>query len=361
MDAWESVCCGVVKTHEQGEIMKISKTLVLAATAGAALLAAPSTFAAAIIDNGTVQLGVDDYGQLNPESIMGDPSPYDGTTIVGLRYLPTGNESTSHGCLCEGWGVGIGETGAYGSANNDYGVSNLTAVSFVSDATSATSVVELTSGELRITHTFTPAAETPDLYRVTVTIENISGADIADLRYTRTFDWDIEPDTYNEYVTQAGVATTPSVLLAVDNGFVDSNPFASRSEIVTGGTGDFTDLGPADHGSNFDFGFGALGAGESFTFDIFYGAADTEAAALAALGSVAAELFSLGQCASDPEGLGGVNGEDYTCNTFMFGFAGVGGEVIVPTPEIPVPAALPMFLTGIAGAAWLRRRKQAAA
>ena len=319
--------------------------------------AASSANASAIIDNGTIQLGVDDLGQLNIGG--GDPSPVDGTTFVGLRFMPTGNESTSHGCLCEGWGVGIGETGVSGFANNSSGTANLTPISFVSDATSATSVVELTTGELRITHSFAPAAETPNLYRVTVTIENISGAAIADLRYTRTFDWDVEPTTFSELVTHAGVATTPSVLLAVDNGFVSSDPFAGRSELVAGGTGDFEDLGPSDHGSNFDFGFGALAAGESFSFDIFYGGAATEAGALAALGAVMAELFSLGQCDIDGDGTGVATDAGDPCNTFIFGFSGVGGEVIVP--PIPVPAALPLFLTGLAGAAWASRRRKAAA
>lgn len=340
--------------------MPKSSRIVRGVAAGVAAFsvgfAASSANASAIIDNGTIQLGVDDLGQLNPTDILGDPSPVEGETVVGLRFMPTGNESTSHGCLCEGWGVGIGETGVSGFANNAAGTANLTPISFVSDAMTATSVVELTTGELRITHSFAPAAETPNLYRVTVTIENISGADIADLRYTRTFDWDVEPTTFSEFVTHAGVATTPSVLLALDDGFVSSDPFGGRfGPIVAGGTGDFTDLGPADHGSNFDFGFGALLAGESFSFDIFYGAAATEADAFAALGAVAAELFSLGQCNIDAAGTGAVTGAGDPCNTFIFGFAGVGGE-----PIIPVPAALPLFLTGLAGAAWASRRRKAA-
>ena len=315
---------------------------------GAALGLAGAAHAAAIIDNGTIQLGVDDYGQLNVPGTV--PSPVEGTTEVGLRYLPTGNESTSHGCLCEGWGVGIADGSGTpiisGSANNADGVFGLSLVSFTSDATSATSIVDLGTS-LRITHAFAPAAETPDLYRVTVTIENISDVDIADLRYTRTFDWDIEPDTFNEFVTQQGVATTPSVLLAIDNGFVDSDPFGDREEIVPGGTGDFVDLGPEDHGSNFDFGFGALAAGESFTFDIFYGASLTEFGALTALSLVEAELYSLGQPERDPLGLG-LDG----ANTFIFGFAGVGGEVVVPPVRVPEPASLLLLLTALAAFAF---------
>ncbi len=329
------------------------KQLLIAACA--AMFSLPAA-ASAIIDNGTVQLGVDDYGQLNIPG--GDPSPVTGTTAVGLRYLPTGNEATSHGCLCEGWGVGIGETGVNGWANNDFGITNLTAISFTDDGVTAQSVVELTSGELRITHTFAPAAETPDLYRVTVTIENISGADIDDLRYTRAMDWDVEPDTFSEFVTISGTASATAVLLAHDDGFESTNPFASRSPILD--SGDFVDSGPEDHGALFDFGFGALGAGESFTFDIFYGGSATEFGALSALSAVGAEVFSLGQCESDPDGLGLSGAGGQACNTFIFGFAGVGGTP-VPNPVIPVPAALPMFLTALGLGALLRRRKLRAA
>ncbi|SET02591.1 hypothetical protein [Oceanicella actignis] len=350
-----------------------SRSFALGAIASVMFAGAAS--ASAIITNGSVTLGVDDFGQLN---IPGPPSRHDGTASVGLRHAATGLEATSHGCLCEGWGVGIADGGgiriASGRANNNYGVSNLSAVSFMSTASTATSVVELrddsdTTSLLRITHAFGPAAETSDLYRVNVTIENISGAAIADLRYTRTFDWDIEPDTFSEVVTHAGVATTPSVLVAVDNGFVNSDPFAGgRTEQVAGGTGDFVDLGPSDHGSNFDFGFGMLAAGDSFAFDIFYGATRTETAALAALGEVGAELYSLGQPGCDPTGTGTgtgcAYGDDLATATFIFGFAGVGGSIIIPDPTpggvVPLPAAAWLLLTGIgalgAGGA-MRRRK----
>jgi len=331
---------------------------LITSSLAALALTGSAAFASAIIDNGVIQLGVDDLGQLN---IPGPDSPVTHTPFVGLRYLPTGFESTSHGCLCEGWGVGIGETLVSGYANNAVGTANLSPVSFSSTASTAVSSVALTSGELAVTHTFGPAAETPNLYRVTVAITNTSGVDIADLRYTRTFDWDIEPTTFSEYVTHAGVGTTPAVLTAFDNGFVDSNPFGSRAPIGGAGflNGDFVDSGPFDHGSNFDFTFGALAAGETFTFDIFYGGARTEAGALAALGEVGAELYSLGQCSGDAAGTGADG-----CNTFIFGFSGIGGEVIVPDPTpsgVPVPAGGLLILTGLGALAGLRRRKARAA
>lgn len=321
--------------------------LAAAALAGGAASAAS---AAAIISNGTIQLGVDDLGQLNVPG--GTPSPVSGTTAVGLRFVPTGNEATSHGCLCEGWGVGIGGTATGGFANNSRGTGGLTLVSFTSTASTATSVVSAGGGALEVTHAYAPAAETPNLYRVTVTITNTSGADIANLLYRRTFDWDVEPTTFSELVTIGGSAAATAVLAANDNGFCNSNVFSACGQILA--SGDFTDVGPGDIGSNFDFDFGMLADGESFTFEIFYGAALTEAGAIAALAAVGAEVFSLGQCATDGAGTG-ANG----CNTFAFGFKGVGGDPIDPNP-IPVPAALPLFLAGLAGLSAARRRRKTA-
>jgi hypothetical protein len=286
------------------------------------------------------------------------PSPVTGTRAVGLRYLPTGNESTSHGCLCEGWGVGIGETGQSGFANNSAGTGGLTLTSFTSTATTATSIVDM-GGKLSVTHAFAPSAKTANLYEVKVSITNTSGVDISDLRYTRTFDWDIEPTTFSEYVTIQGVATTPTVLKAIDNGFVNSNPFATHLALLAGGTGDFVDLGASDHGANFDFGFGKLAAGKTYDFSIFYGGAGSELGAIAALGAVGAELYSLGQANCANRDLGGACGSG-TANTFVFGFKGVGGKVIVPS-AVPLPGAAIFLLTGLGALGAFGRRKAKAA
>lgn len=299
--------------------------------------------ASAIISDGNIMLGVQDTGALNVPG--GTPSPVTGTPDVGLRFTPTGNEATAHGCLCEGWGVGIGDTGVSGFDGN--GFSNLSVDSFNSTATTATSVTSLTSGELKVTHDFAKAAETDNLYRVSVSIENTSGADISDLRYTRVMDWDIEPTTFNEFSTIQGTAAATNVLFAHDDGFEAADPFAARSEIVAGATGDFVDSGPADHGALFDFGFGALADGDVFSFDIFYGGAKTEVEALADLSAVGAEVFSFGQIADDPFGLGLDDAAGNPSNTFIFGFAGVGGTPVPPPAPIPVPATGLLLLTGL--------------
>jgi hypothetical protein len=311
----------------------------LAATALAGF-AVPAS-AQAIIDNGTIQLGVDSLGQLN----IPGPASAGGTTFVGLRDLRTNFESTAPGCLCEGWGISDGVLS--GSANNANVTAGLTFVSFGNTASTATTVSTLGS-VYEVTHAFKPSSEA-NLYQVDVTVKNISGAATTALLYRRTMDWDVEPTPFNEYSTIQGTVGATNVLAANNNGFCDSNPLAGCSSI--GASGDFIDFGPTDHGANFDFTFGGLDADEVFTFTIFYGAAPTERGALISLNAVGAEIYSLGQASDDRLGT------TPDRSTFIFGFKGVGGVVVEP-PVIPEPATWAMMIAGfgLVGAAARRRR-----
>ncbi len=295
-----------------------------------------SAHAAAIVSNGTIQLGVDNFGQLN---VYGETPSLSGTTFVGLRYLPTGAEATAPGCLCEGWGVADAASLVTGYANNDWltsgGTSGINLLSFTSTATEATSVVDI-GGIFKVTHHYTPSTATANLYEAKVTIENISGSTVADTRYRRVMDWDIEPTPFSEYVTIAGTTIPSALLFASNNGFASANPLSGPSDL--GYTGDFVDAGPSDHGALFDFGFGSLVAGESKEFSIFYGAAGNELDALAALATVDAKIYSLGQ--SDPA-TGGPN-------TFIFAFKGV---------EVPEPGTLAGLLA-VSGFGLLSRKKR---
>lgn len=160
-----------------------------------------------IIDNGSlVQMGINPEGQLNVPG--GTPSFQSGTTIVGLRYIPTNGEATAPGCLCEGWGVANADvtTGIFSAyADQDQGVFNLT----VQPGTGVTnptgnilpesvgsafkSIVRDNANRVEVTHDFNPSNKTLNLYEVTVTIKNIDTQSIGDLRYRRLMDWDIPP------------------------------------------------------------------------------------------------------------------------------------------------------------------------
>lgn len=306
--------------------------------------------AGAVISDGKIKLGVDEFGQLIVPSTVADVS---GISAVGMRYIAeTGAEyeSTSHGCACEGWGVGIGDTGQFGMANNNFPITGLSSVGFSSSSTSATSIVAMGS-ELQVSHHFALSKESDNLYQVTVSIENTSANDIADLRYRRTFDWDASPTPFSELVSISGTGDATNIIAATNNGFCQSNPFESCDGDVNG---DFDAYGPFDQGANFDFGFGELQAGHTTTFDIFFGAAQGIEASLAALGKVGAEAYSLGWSGGDTDQNGFLDRNGKLAPTFMVAFSGVGGTPLSnpngPDPQpVNAPATTAIMILALVG------------
>lgn len=358
-----------------------SLSACLFAVFGLLLVASPAAHAAtaegAVIFNGTVTLGVKAEGHLNYDCTA-DPSgcpPASGTSVgatVGLRFAPSNLEAIATGCLCEGWGLADAASGLTGFANEDTGISpNITVDSFTApSADRAISVVSISDPSLpgysmRVVHDYRPSPLTPNLFLDRVTVTNTGSQPLGDLRYRRVMDWDVEPTNTNEWVTIQGAA--PELLFSSDDGFADSDPLSGPSyveaEAVCGDdyTGPclFTDLGeggtyptatgPADNGALFDFGIGALAAGQSKSFDTYYGAADSESAAVGALSTVGADVYSLGE----PSCTGGtiptcsdVNGQNAGVEqgmpaTFMFGFVNSGGAASGTGQTGPVVAQAP--------------------
>ncbi len=278
----------------------------------------------AIIDNGTVQLGVHCEGHFNVPG--GSPSSGVGSTFVGVRYLATNADAISPGCLCEGWGAA--GNGFSGWANEvEGGANNLSNVSCSQPAPdSFESIVEI-GGQLRVKHLYRPS-KSRFLYEGVVTITNINEVFVEDVRYRRVLDWDVEPTAFSEFVTVVTAGAT-KVAFSSDDGFGTANPLGARSQIAF--SGEAIDNGPIDHGALFDLELGGLDVGQSVSFRIYYGAAGTEVDADKALGAVGAETYTYGQ-SNTPDGptLG-------TPNTFMFGFKGVGGSSIFPGSGVPLP------------------------
>lgn len=313
-----------------------------AAAFAAALTMSSGVSAQAVIDNGTIRLGVSQLGQLNESNSSG---------LYGVYDLRTNTDGTRAGCLCEGWGVAVAGTSISGYANNSTGIGGLTSVDFTSTATTARSDVSLTGAPLSVSHVYTPSAAA-DLYQVDVTITNTgTSATTGDILYRRVMDWDIEPTAFNEYSTIQGAVGAANVLYTSDNGFASADPLSSRgSPIDPSATGDFVDSGVRDHGALFDFSFNPLAAGESRKFSVFYGASLSETAALASLATVGAEVYSLGQ--SSDNKFGTTPGR----STFIFGFKGVGGTVV--PGAVPEPGTWMMMLVGFGAIGFATRRRR---
>lgn len=332
----------------------LPRILAIASVLMFGMLIAKPAHADAVIATGDIRLGVNDEGHLN---ILA-PGVAVNSAFVGLTYLPTG-DATSPGCLCEGWGV-AGTSGAthtgFANVSTDGGATNLTVDSFVSTPSTATSIVHLTSlPGLTVKQEYFPSVAPTALFENKVTITNTTGATVTDVRYTRVMDWDVPPTEFDEFVTIGGLPAT-NVLFASDNGFASANPLGfGRGDIGGCPVGaNFADCGPDDHGALFDFGFGDLADGESRVFSIFYGATPTEPLAFAALGTVGAEVFSLGQ--SNTTG----GPEDGTPATYIFGFKGVGGTPLPDPNVIPEPGTLLLLGSGLVGLYGKTRNKKLA-
>jgi hypothetical protein len=334
-----------------------SHLLGLATVAALASYSGGALAAATIINSaGTLALGVNDLGQLNTAT----GSVATNSTRTGIAYnfgtaaAPDFKDATSPGCFCEGWGVSA--SGVSGYANEAASTAGLTLTSFTSTASTATSTVSLSAlaGVTVEQKYFESTAAPAALFQNRVTITNGTGATITDVRYVRVMDWDVPPTEFDEFVTIKGTATTTALEKSHLNGFYGSNPLDFGGDGGSGYGGvdvDVVDAGPTDHGAYFRFNFGSLAAGESYTFDIFYGATGDEASALAAIGAAELELYSLGQSSGAGSATSGRPA------TFIFGFKGVGGIILEP---VSAPGTLALSGLALLGLGAMRRgRRQA--
>ena len=279
-----------------------------------------------------------------PEGHMGSSTGNIATnaSYTGIAYKLSGSwkDATTPGCLCEGWGAGaVDKHGrqTHGEADDAVGgVRNLEVKSFVVDETSIESIVwikdHLGNPILEVKHVFGPAVLRPnELFEGLVTMTNISGSTLTNVRYNRTMDWDIPPTEFSEIVTIVGAAasaasaTKPRVYKSGNNGFRNPNVFGGRYTSGMRENQDKERFGPRDHGFTTTFDFEDLICGESHTFKIYYGAAETRSLIEAALTEEGVSIYSLGE----PN-----NRRTSSKVTYAFGFKGVSGTALAPTlPE----------------------------
>jgi hypothetical protein len=316
----------------------------------------------AIIYNSTtveeqqIALGIRKEGQMGARlGNIAENAPDTGIAYKFDGSLSQGSKSgwqdaTTPGCLCEGWGAGfVDRVGrqSHGRANESRGgVQNIEFKSFVSDETSITSTVwikdSLDQTVLEVTHRFGPAAKVPGaLFQALVTMTNISGDSLQDVRYNRTMDWDVPPTEFNEYVTIKGAAAsaaspnTPKILYSGDNGFMTPDPFSSSGSYGSYRNKDVDRGGPTDHGFTATFKLGELLCGEAHTFMIYYGAAADRPTMEAAFVTEDVPLYSIGESANRDRYGRRVDPSDVS---YGFGFKGLSGSAIAPS--LPTKTAI---------------------
>ena len=269
-----------------------------------------------------------------------------GFSGVGLSWPGTGDAITP-GCLCEGWGVASGGVGNY--TYGATGVSGLSGATFTPGATPDKGVsMVTTSGGLTVTHTYSQTAS-GNLFRVDVSIANATGADVTDLRYARTLDWDVPPGHFDDDFTTiwtgaAGGAPVGNVLHTSFNPFAAPDPMVKRG--VYGGPVDAnaTDR-TGDLGAYFILSFGALANGATRDFTTYIGANRDVASLLADFGANGVGAYSYSYDNDGPAAFG-----------WGFGGAGIGVPPIGGSP-VPAPATLGLLGAGLIGLVSVLRRQ----
>jgi type IV pilus assembly protein PilY1 len=304
-----------------------------------------------------IALGVNPEGHLNsgaPSNISLNASATGiarVSTVSGVSGWRDGIATSSPDCCHEGWGVSgniVNPDGTSGGIIRGYakavsgGISNLQVKSFTSDELGIISTVwikdALDNPILEVTHKYGRSAQAPNvLFQGVVTITNISGKTVNDLRYNRSVQWNIPPT--GSKLTHSGVAASvgaapglPRILYAGDNGFMTPDPMSpARDHYISSNqqtfNTDFVQKNNTGNGSSFTFQFGNLFCGLSSNFMIFYGAANARTDLINALTLEGVSIYSIGE-------------NNQGANPFAFGFKGLDGQAFAPSVS-PKTAALP--------------------
>jgi hypothetical protein len=299
------------------------------AALGLALAALAAHATPVVITNGSLQMGVNDYGGLGGA----------GVGLVG----PNGDAITP-GCLCEGWGAAANATSGYTYGG---GASNF-ASSLTSGTSAGGSTITLLGNGLQVTQTYTPVAG-GKLFKVAVAMTNTTASAMSDVRYARTLDWDVSPGYFSSNYTTVygGTPTGPGgkVLHTSTDPFAPPDPMSFRSSNANTNVSNVA----GDLGSYFVFGFGGLAAGASVNFDTFIGASTSVRDLLAALGGVGVEAYSF--TTGSDTGTDGMHAP-----AFGYGFAGLGLPPALPGGEVPEPSSIALLCLAMGAMAWTRRR-----
>lgn len=246
-----------------------------------------------------------------------------GLNSAGLGYTPDNQAALWD--IPDGWGVADATSGFAGYSDYFNGTSNLSVKSFTSTPTTAVSDVSAGS-VFDVVQSFHPLATgnpsqpiDPYLYAIDIYITNTTNSPVH-LLYRRTMDWDASGVEGNEYVSnQQYNPQNPDRRCVYDNNddVAPANPLGPQIPTSHDDTpqnllqtGSFSESGPGDLGTMFQFDFGTLAPRAAQQFTLFYGAAPSEDQAVQDISQATNDgTYSL------------VHNKDQQ-TTFMFGYLG---------------------------------------
>jgi hypothetical protein len=204
---------------------------------------------------------------------------YDTSTAIGFRRNSDGLDALKPGTPRDSWGASANSSAGWADPN-DTGNSLLSDTLTVTGPGTAT-VVASTPG-LTITQNYSFVAG--NVLQVATTVQNTSGV-AANVLFQRDVDWDVSPTAFNEITNVP--AYGPPVVAASSYGFESPSPLVAFSFPIgpAGGTSN-----AADNGAGIRLSLGTLLAGQSTSFNFYYG----ESTAGQSKSSLQSQMTSLG-------------------------------------------------------------------